>query len=105
MPNRYSLLFPMAALMVAALLGTARSQDVDWAAVERALGKEGTVQPGGVYRIGLPRSDLKVTLDGVNLKPGFALGGWLAFEPMGDHAMVMGDLVLTEGEVGPVMGK
>src|SRR5207244_12119402 len=72
---------------------------------ERALGKEGTVQPGGVYRIGLPRSDLRVTLDGVNLKPGFALGGWLAFEPMGDHAMVMGDLVLTEGEVGPVMGK
>ena len=61
--------------------------------------------PGGVYRVGLPRTDLKVTLDGVELKPGFALGGWLAFEKMGDEGMVMGDLVLTEDEVNPVMTK
>ena len=50
--------------------------------------------PGGVYRVGLPRTDLKVTLDGVEIKPGFALGSWLAFKPMGNEAMVMGDLVL-----------
>ena len=48
--------------------------------------------PGGIYRVGLPRTDLKVTLDGVELKPGFALGGWLAFEKMGYRSMVMGDL-------------
>ena len=60
---------------------------------------------GGVYRVGLPRTDIKATLDGVELKPGFALGGWLAFEKMGDNAMVMGDLVLTEDEVNPVMAK
>src|SRR5205085_3778371 len=53
----------------------------------------------------LPRTDIKATLDGVELKPGFALGGWLAFEKMGNIAMVMGDLVLTEDEVGPVMAK
>jgi hypothetical protein len=55
--------------------------------------------------VGLPRTDLKVTLDGVELKPGFALGGWLAFEKMGDQGMVMGDLVLTMDEVAPVMTK
>src|SRR3954449_8219812 len=78
----------------------------DWQAqVGEALGKPGATAPGGIYRVGLPRSDLKVTLDGVELKPGFALGGWLAFEKMGDQGMVMGDLVLTMDEVNPVMTK
>jgi biotin operon repressor len=61
--------------------------------------------PGGIYRVGMPRTDLHVTLDGVTLKPGFALGSWVAFEPMGRDAMVMGDLVLTEDEIEPVMKK
>ncbi|MDX8502003.1 DUF1259 domain-containing protein [Mesorhizobium sp. VK4C] len=78
----------------------------DWKAVAQSLGKSGTQVSGDVYRVGLPRSDLKVTLDGVELKPALALGSWLAFKPMGDHdAMVMGDLVLTEPEIGPVMTK
>jgi len=78
----------------------------DWQArVGEALGKAGSEAPGGIYRVGLPRTDLKATLDGVELKPGFALGGWLAFESMGDQGMVMGDLVLTEDEVTPVMTK
>jgi hypothetical protein len=80
--------------------------DNAWQAeVGKALGKTGTTMPGGVYRVGLPRTDLKVTLDGVALKPGFALGGWLAFEKTGDQGMVMGDVVLTEDEVNPVMAK
>ncbi|WP_371349201.1 DUF1259 domain-containing protein [Ancylobacter sp. IITR112] len=80
--------------------------DPDWTAVSKALGRSGAQAPGGVYRVGLPRSDLKVTLDGVALKPALALGSWLAFKPMGDHdAMVMGDLVLTQPEVNPVMVK
>src|SRR5262249_23214983 len=73
--------------------------------VGEALGKAGTVMPGDIYRVGLPRTDLKVTLDGVELKPGFALGGWIAFEKMGREAMAMGDLVLTAEEVNPVMAK
>ena len=78
----------------------------DWQTqVGEALGKPGTATPSGIYRVGLPRTDLKVTLDGVELKPGFALGGWLAFEKMGAQGMVMGDLVLTETEVNPVMTK
>jgi len=78
----------------------------DWQTqVGAALGKTGAMAPGGIYRVGLPRTDLKVTLDGVELKAGFALGSWLAFEKMGDQGMVMGDLVLTMEEVAPVMTK
>jgi hypothetical protein len=75
----------------------------DWNAVAKALGKSGTEMAGGVYRVGLPRSDLHVQLGDIELKPTFALGSWVAFAPMGEQAMVMGDLVLTEDEVEPVM--
>jgi hypothetical protein len=94
-------------LAVAVVLSApATAADDGWQArVGEALGKTGSAMPGGIYRVGLPRTDLKVTLDGVELKPGFALGGWLAFEPMGEQAMVMGDLVLTMDEVSPVMKK
>jgi hypothetical protein len=78
----------------------------DWQAqVGEALGKTGATAAGGIYRVGLPRTDLKVTLDAIELKSGFALGSWLAFEKMGDQGMVMGDLVLTMDEVAPVMTK
>ncbi|MHB2206334.1 DUF1259 domain-containing protein [Methylobacterium sp. CM6257] len=73
-------------------------------AIAQGLGKAGTVMPGGVYRVGLPRTDLAVTVDGVRIKPALALGSWLAFTKTGDNeVMVMGDLVLTEDEVNPVM--
>ncbi len=84
---------------------TAFAAEPDWNQVAQALGRSGTVQAGGVYRVGFPRTDLKVTLDGVSLKPGFALGGWVGFLPMDTQAMVMGDLVLTQDEVNPVMRK
>src|SRR5215831_5886792 len=78
----------------------------DWQTqVGQALGKTGAMAPGGVYRVGLPRTDLHVTLDGVELKAGFALGSWLAFRPEGNATMVMGDLVLTDAEIAPVMSK
>jgi hypothetical protein len=94
----------LTALLALTLAGPALAEP-DWKAVGQALGKEGAVMPGGVYRVGMPRTDLKVTLDGVDIKPGFALGSWLAFQPMGNDAMVMGDLVLTQEEVNPVMKK
>jgi hypothetical protein len=77
----------------------------DWNQVAQALGKSGAMWAGGVYRVGFPRTDLTVTLDGVAIRPGFALGGWVAFQPLTDGAMVMGDLVLTQEEVTPVMRK
>src|SRR5215213_9784248 len=81
----------------------------DWhQQVANGLDKPGSEMPGGVYRVSLPRTDLKVALDGVELKPAFALGSWLAFKPHGNEVMVMGDLVLgdlvlTDQEVNPVM--
>src|SRR2546427_4362725 len=77
----------------------------DWKPVEQALGKAGSMQPGDVYKVSLPRSDLKVTVGGVELKPALALGSWVAFKKIGDMTLVMGDLVLTEDEVTPVLTK
>lgn len=88
---------------IACVFWSAAAAAQDWKPVADALGKAGTEMPGGVYRVGLPRSDLHVVLDGIVLKPTLALGSWLAFSPMSDETMVMGDLVLTEAEIGPVM--
>jgi hypothetical protein len=82
----------------------ASAADIDWKKVDAAIGKTDT-QTGKVHRYGIPRTDLKVTLDGVDIKPGLALGGWVAFEDMDGSAMMMGDLVLTEPEINPVMSK
>jgi hypothetical protein len=96
-------------LAVLALIGivtapaTALAAEPDWRAVEQALGKTGQLQPGDVLRIGMPRSDLAVTVKGVPVKAGFALGSYAAFKQMGDQVMVMGDLVLLDQEVPAVM--
>ena len=76
-----------------------------WDAVAKAIGRPGTEMPGGVYRVGIGRSDLTVTVDGVQIKPPLALGSYLAFKKTGKEAMVMGDLVLLQEEVNPVMQK
>src|SRR2546429_5798413 len=81
----------------------ARAADPDWKAVERELGKSGQIQPGDVFRVGMPRTDLAVTVKGVPVKAGFALGSYAAFKQVGDRAMVMGDLVLLDQEVAAVM--
>jgi len=95
----------LAASLVAVSLSTAaRSQDVDWQKVDDAMGRKAAVS-GDVHRYGFPRSDLSVTLDGVTIKPALALGGWVAFKPGHGGAMAMGDLVLLETEVNPVMLK
>jgi hypothetical protein len=97
----------LSSIAVAGLLAIGRISGAqaapDWNAVGQALGKAGTEMAGGVYRVGLPRTDLHVQLGDIELKPTFALGSWVAFAPMGDRTMVMGDLVLTEDEVEPVM--
>ena len=90
----------------AALSLAALAADPEWMGqVGQALGKTGTAMPGGVYRVGLARSDLKVTLDGVEIKPALALGSWLAFTRSDNNGSVMGDLVLLPTEVNPVMKK
>jgi hypothetical protein len=95
----------LATLALVCLASFAVAQTQDWKDVESALGRPGQMQPGDVIRFGLPRKDLHVTLDGVDIKAGFALGSWVAFKKDGATAMVMGDLVLTQDEVEPVMLK
>ena len=80
-----------------------QSADVDWSAVQDALGRPGTMMPGDVFRIGIPRTDLKVTVNGVPVQAGFALGSYAAFKQFDDGTMVMGDLVLLDEEVNAVM--
>src|SRR5713226_1872215 len=90
-------------VMIVGMSGTARAADPDWKTVERAIGKSGQLQPGDVFRIGMPRTDLAVTVRGVPVKAGFALVSYAAFKQVGDQAMVMGDLVLLDQEVPAVM--
>ena len=77
--------------------------EVDWNAVQDALGRSGTMMNGDVFRIGMPRTDLKVMVNDVQVQPGFALGSYAAFKQFPEGAMVMGDLVLTDPEVNAVM--
>src|SRR5437879_12621494 len=83
---------------------SAHAQDIDWQKLDETLGRKPAVS-GDVHRYGFPRSDLSVTLDGVTIKPALALGGWVAFKPAHGGVMVMGDLVLLESEINPVMLK
>jgi hypothetical protein len=91
--------------LAVAWAGTAQAQQIDWQKVDDAFGRKAAAVAGDVHRYGFPRTDLKVTLDGVAIKPALALGGWVAFKPMHGGVMVMGDLVLLESEINPVMMK
>ncbi len=96
-------------LMAVAFVGSCFAQNNSaadqWKAVAEQLGRTGSIQAGNVYKVGLPRTDLHVTVGDVEVKPALALGGWLAFKDTGHGAMVMGDLVLTEDEVAPITAK
>lgn len=93
----------VAVTLIIAAAGPAPAADPDWKAVEQALGKSGQVQAGDVFRIGMPRTDLTVTVKGVPVKAPFALGSYAAFKQIGNQVMVMGDLVLLDQEVPAVM--
>jgi hypothetical protein len=82
----------------------AHAQEIDWKKVDEAIGRSAVVA-GDVHRYNFPRTDLTVTVDGVTIKPAFALGGWTAFKPAHGGVMIMGDLVLLDTEIAPVMTK
>ncbi|HEY1471899.1 MAG TPA: DUF1259 domain-containing protein [Candidatus Acidoferrum sp.] len=91
-------------ILVCAVSSAAMAQGLDVAKIDEALGRSGQ-KMGETYRVGFPRTDLRVTVRGVTVKPGLALGSWAAFMGTDEHAMVMGDLVLLEDELNPVMEK
>ena len=97
--------FRLLALCAAVAGATAaNAQDIDWQKVDAAMGR-GAAVAGDVHRYGFPRTDLQVTVDGVTIRPSLALGGWAAFKPAHGGVMVMGDLVLLDTEIAPVMSK
>jgi len=103
---KFQALCTIALLTVSAPLLAQQTPDQnDWKPVDAALGRSGQMQPGDVYKFAMPRKDLKVMKDGVIIAPGLALGSWAAFKKMGSETMLMGDLVLTEDEIEPVMLK
>jgi hypothetical protein len=93
----------LTAIICSTLLTAERGAAQSWSAVEQALGRTGAAQPGDVMRFSFPRRDLRVTVEGVALRPALALGSWVAFKRVGADAMVMGDLVLLDGEINPVI--
>src|SRR5262252_8726009 len=94
----------LVSIFTVSFAAAANAQEIDWKKVDEAAGRTAAVS-GDVHRYGFPRTDLTVTLDGVTIRPTLALGGWAAFKPMHGGAMVMGDLVLLETEISPVMAK
>lgn len=106
-PN--ALKFCLGLLLLSTYVGAAQNMPEaakrPWADVEQAMGRSGQMQADEIIKFAMPRKDLKVTVHGVAIKPGLALGSWAAFMRHGNEAMVMGDLVLTEDEVAPVMTK
>jgi hypothetical protein len=95
----------MKKLYLVLLLGSQLSaQTADWSSVEAVFGRKGTTQ-GDVFKVPFPRSDLKVKVGDVSVEPALALTSWVAFKRTGEHSMVMGDLVLLDSEVSPVVSK
>src|ERR1044071_1548422 len=101
-PTRIAMLAGALALITSA--AAAQQQQVDWDKVDAAFGRKAAVT-GDVHRYGFARSDLNVTLDGVTIKPALALGGWIAMKPAHGGGMAMGDLVLTQTAINPVLTK
>lgn len=110
MISRHCIISALSALFIVWCSGHSQAEEpqkaskttLDTTAIEREIGKAGDSK-GDVYKISLPRTDLSVTVEGVKVKPGLALGSWMAFRPTGETTIVDGDLVLTEHEIHPVL--
>ena len=94
-------------LVVPAILRSADPAGPGWETVDRVLGETGKDLPGNVHKFGWPRTDLRVTIEGIPIEPALALGSWAAFQKTGngEEAIVMGDLVLLSSEVSPVVAR
>ncbi len=105
MSSRVSRIAGIAALLAALSAPAARAAEPEWSGIDKVFGTAGKDMPGGIHRFGWPRTDLKVSVRGTSVEPALALGSWGAFVAtgQGDQSMTMGDLVLTESEVTPVV--
>lgn len=92
----------LACIALFCLPAVAAGQGLDASRLDQVFDRSGQ-RLGDVYKLGFPRTDLHVTVHGIAIKPGLALGSWAAFAGTDNDAMVMGDLVRLENEVNPVM--
>lgn len=77
---------------------------IDTARIEQLTGAKGQLnEKEGVFKVNVPRTDLNVTVAGVKMTPPMGLTSWAAFQDVGDQTMVMGDMVVLEDQVNPVM--
>ncbi len=83
---------------------TAFAQTADWQRVENALGRKGEVQMG-VFKAMYPRTDLRVKIGNIPVDAGLGLTSWIGMMGTQENSMIMGDLVLLQGEVTPVISK
>jgi len=97
-----TMVFVILSLFISIILGLTSAYAADIGEVEKVLGVTGQMQEGAVV-FSFPRSDLKVTIDGDPVPTAFGFGSWTAWKAMGDEFMVMGDLVLLEKEINPVI--
>ena len=79
------------------------ADSIAWPTVDAAMGRAGIIQPGDVHRFNFPRGDLRVMIGEIQVKSALALGGWLAMKAVGGDVVAMGDLVLLENELAPVI--
>jgi hypothetical protein len=104
MPMRQLTIRLVAAAMLCMATSPAGAAELDPATIQQLTGAKGTMNDKeGVFKVSMPRADLGVTSGGVKITPPMGLTCWAAFMPMGDHVMVMGDQVLLEDQVNPVM--
>lgn len=92
-----------ALLLLACMPVRLMAAEMNWQAVEQAFDRQGSTETGGVYKFSFPRTDLDVSIYGEKVEPGLALGSWVAFKAHKQGALAMGDLVLTEAEVDPIL--
>src|SRR5258706_9476713 len=91
-------------LLMASVTWAAGATSLDTAKIEQLTGLKGVLnEKDGVFKVSYPRSDLHVISNGVTITPPMGLTAWAAFTKMGNGDMVMGDIVLTEDQVNPVM--
>src|SRR6185436_12619967 len=89
-------------LLFSATAFTQQNMPAEYSAVLTSLGRQGDFKDG-VLKVNIPRNDLKVVVDGIATPTPFGFGGWIALTKGTGMDVMMGDLVLTEAEVNPVM--
>lgn len=98
-PKNLVLLFCL--LVIFNPLRAQQQEKLDIQKIEKTLGMKGT-EKNGEYKVTVAQNDLNVKVDGFKIIPPMGMGSWAAFTPTEEGAMVMGDIIVQQDEIGPV---